>query len=215
MSIPLFHPTNKFSIYKTNDEQKIVHFKGHKIGLYYKLYSILRKKQNYNLRTATVCDITGRVLMCGGLNDIIEFLIDELKQEHKYTFSIENSDGGDVYHWCDDEETLVDKLSSIHQKFVDKIDGRQYINIKVINFNTKETYADTIPSLIAYFSRVVSQQKEQKEQNHMDVQNNLCVTLDFSEVLEEMKGKILFGDDKEKAEAKAILAYVATKLAEQ
>jgi|AGFT01.1.fsa_nt_gi hypothetical protein len=203
MPIPLFHETNTFTVYKKNEEQKTIHFTGHRVGLYYKLYSILRKKHNYHLHTATIRDITGRVLMNGNFFDIFSELVTQLTTEHKFVIADKNSDGGEILHWRDDEAGVLEQLKVLQEKYKFSGDARLFNKLKVINNSTRDNHYDILDNLIEIFTP--------KEV----VQSELSVHLNFEEVLVEMRPLILNGTDKEKIEAKAILAYVAQKLAEK
>ena len=205
MSVPLFHQNNSFSIYKNNEELKTIHFKGHKVGLYYKLYSILRKKHNYHLRTSTVMTQASQILMQGNFFDIYEALISELKDEHKFSIITRNSENGDVYHWCDDLVRVLERLEYLKEKYTRSADERLFVPVTVENNETGYKYIGTINELIESFST----------QEDAEDEAEFGVYLSFEEVLNEMRPLILKGTDKEKIEAKAILAYVATKLAEK
>lgn len=210
MSVPLFHPNNTFHIYKNNQDLKTINFSGHKVGLYYKLYSILRKKHNYHLRTATVMTLTSRILMQGNFFDIYEALISELKDEHKFSIITRNSENGDVYHWCDDTVRVLEQLEYFKEKYTRSADERLFVPVTVENNETGSKYIGTINELIETFST-----KEDADEETECEEAAFGVYLSFEEVLAEMRPLIMNGTDKEKIEAKAILAYVATKLAEK
>lgn len=205
MTVPLFHENNSFCIYKNNQELKTINFGGHKVGLYYKLYSILRKKHNYHLRTATIMSLTSRVLMQGSLHDIIFALVEELKNEHTYTITSVNSENGEVHHWRDDVEGVIQQLTVLKEKYTQSGDPRLYAKVRVTNNESCETRYDTLDELIHTFSTFETPADEEEAE--------FGVYLSFEEVLNDMRPLIMNGTDKEKIEAKAILAYVATKLA--
>lgn len=200
---PLFHESNTFTIYKNSQEQKTIHLTCHKVGLYYKLYSIWRKRHNYHTKTATIRDITGRVLMNGSLLDIIDRLIEELKTEHRFVIICANSEGGEVYHWRDDEKSLVEQLTKIVETYTGGGDPRLFTNVAVFDNKNEHKYFDKLENLIKIFST----------QSVEDEEEEFGVYLSFEEVLNEMRPLITNGTEKEKIEAKAILAYVAVKMA--
>ena len=209
MTVPLFHPNNSFHIYKNNEELKTISFSCHKVGLYYKLYSILRKKHNYHLRTDTVMTLTSRILMQGSFYDIFNMLIEELKTEHKYTIVAINSEGGEVYHWRDDCEGVLAQLNHLKEKYKRDGDNRLFGSHIVMNNEKDETFHGNLDYLIDLFSTTEYADVPEAEESEFGVY------LSFEEVLKEMRPLILKGTEKEKIEAKAILAYVATKLAEK
>lgn len=210
MSVPLFHENNSFHIYKNNQELKTINFRGHKVGLYYKLYSILRKKHNYHLRTATVMTLTNRILMQGSFYDIFNALIEELRTEHKYTIVSVNSEGGEVHHWRDDLDGVLLQLNTLKEGYTRSGDERLFSSHIVMNNEKDETFHGNLDYLIDIFEHNNAVQNVQEA----DVQEaEFGVYLSFEEVLNDMRPLIMNGTDKEKIEAKAILAYVATKLA--
>src|SRR6478609_9034419 len=210
MSVPLFNPNNTFTIYKKDEQLKTIHFNGHKVGLYYKLYSILRKKHNYHLGTSTVLSLTNRVLMTGNFFDIFAALIADLKDEHKYSIISSNSDNGEVYHWCDDKTRVVEQLQYLKEKYTRSGDPRLFATVAIDNNETGDTYNASLDELIEIFST-----KEDADEDTECEEAEFGVYLSFEEVLADMRPLIMNGTDKEKIEAKAILAYVATKLAEK
>lgn len=203
MKTILFHPQNEFCITKNNGEVKIIGFGGHKVGLYYKLYSIQRKSYNYSMRTAGIYSSTGKLLIGGCFSDIMAELIQELAREHKYCIEDSNSDGGTVIHWRDDEEGLVDQLQFLKEKYTTSGDPRLYSKVKVFNNQERTCTYETLEKQIEIYTKEETKEAE------------FGVYLSFEEVLAEMRPLIMNGTDKEKIEAKAILAYVATKLAEK
>lgn len=208
MTVPLFHPNNTFSIYyKNHKECKTIDFSGNKVCLYYKLYSILRKKNKYLLSTATVKTPTDCVLMKGSFFDIYEALLEELLNEHKYTIISNNSDGDEVYHWRNDLGGVLGQLTQLKEKFASSGDHRLLSQVVVIENEKNKSFQGNLDYLIELFST------QKVDEPESPGESELNVYLNFEEVLQEMRPLILNGTDKEKIEAKAILAYVATKLA--
>lgn len=204
MPIPLFHETNTFTVYKKNEELKRINFTGHKVSLYYKLYSVLKKKHDYHLQTSTVRDITGRVLMNGSFIDILMRLIEELKKKYKYSIISYNREGIEVYHWYDDEEGVASQLMNLKEKYTKSGDPRLFRKVQVLDNESQRSMYESLDDLIDMFRTT----KDAKEPE-------FGLYLSFEEVLEDMRPFIVNGSDKEKIEAKAILAYVAAKLVEK
>lgn len=212
MKTILFHPTNTFTIYKKSGEPKIHKFNCHKVGLYYKLYQILRKKDNYHLSTATIHSITGSRLANGNFHNIYQSLIAELNEEYKYSIITKNSVYDDVYHWREDSKTVKEFLENIKEKYTHSNDPRlcDIITVQEHEFGCKTTgYIDELISIFSCDGDVQSISTDNAEEAEFGVY------LDFEEVLKDMRQLILNGTEKEKIEAKAILAYVAQKLAEK
>lgn len=199
---PLFHESNTFTIYKNNQDLKTINFHCHKVGLYYKLYSIWRKRHNYHTKTSTVRDITGRVLMNGSLLDIIDRLVEDLNTEHKFTITAANSEGGEVRHWRDDEKAVVEQLTHMVETYTRNGDPRLFSPVEVIDHDSEKAYYENLNDLIQIFST-----------REDAAEAEFGVYLSFEEVLNEMRPLITNGTEKEKIEAKAILAYVAVKMA--
>lgn len=209
MSVTLFHANNSFHIYKNNYDLKTINFRGNKVGLYYKLYSILRKKHNYDLRTATIMTETNRILMQGSFSDIFNALIEELNTEHKYTIVSFNSEGGKVHHWRDDLDGVLLQLNTLKEGYTKRGDGRLFRSHIVMKNDEKlEIFDGNLEYLINLFEHDNAVQKDKED----DVQNDLVVHLNFVDVLNELRPLIKNGTEKEKIEAKAILSYVANKL---
>lgn len=217
MPIPLFHESNTFSIYKNNGEQKTINFTGHKVGLYYKLYKILRNSHKFNMPSTTVRDITGRVLSNGNFLDIYFELIDVLKSEHKYSIMTTNSVGEDLYHFRDEVDGVLQQLIHLRDTYTKNGDPRRFAYHTVVRRDDSSFMRNKLDYLILEYQKIADAEKAEKdgEDDCIDEvgEMGLGVYLEFDEVVNDMREQIKSGTDKEKIEAKAVLAYIATKIA--
>lgn len=218
MPIPLFHESNTFSIYKNNGEQKTINFTGHKVGLYYKLYKILRNSHKFNMSSTTVRDITGRVLSNGNFLDIYFELIDVLKSEHKYSIMTTNSVGEDLYYFRDEPEGVLHKLCDLRDKYNTKNgDPRRFAYHTVVRRDDESFIRNKLDYLILEYQKIADAENAEKAGDDDCIgevgEMGLGVYLQFDEVVNDMREQIKSGTDKEKIEAKAVLAYIATKIA--
>ncbi|WEM33537.1 hypothetical protein EJP02_476 [Escherichia phage EJP2] len=217
MPIPLFHESNTFTIYKNNGELKTIHFTGHKVGLYYKLYSILRKSHNFNMPSVTVRDITGRVLSNGNFLDIYFELIDVLKAEHKYSIMTTNSVGEDLYHFRDEPEGVLQQLKHLRDTYTKNGDPRRFEYHTVVRRDDSSFIRNKLDYLIIEYQKIADAENSEKAGETDCIgetgEMGLGVYLEFDEVVNDMREQIKSGTDKEKIEAKAVLSYIATKIA--
>lgn len=217
MPIPLFHESNTFSIYKNNGELKTIHFTGHKVGLYYKLYSILRKSHNFNMPSTTIRDITGRVLSNGNFLDIYFELIDVLKAEHKYSIMTTNSVGEDLYHFRDEVEGVLQQLIHLRDTYTKNGDPRRFEYHTVVRRDDSSFIRNKLDYLILEYQKIADAENAEKAGDNDCIgeagEMGLGVYLEFDEVVNDMREQIKSGTDKEKIEAKAVLSYIATKIA--
>lgn len=197
----LFNKGNYFSVPKVSGKPHQITFDMNISTIFYNLLHIQSNDKEFVLGKAAIYNADG-IPFFSGFDKILEAARKAASRVYKFTVCDLSPKVPD-YSFSMDEESLKVSITNIINTDI-TLDKKT--DLSVTDNETGVTRRGTVNEIYDHYFH---------EQNASKSVSPICVVLDMEEVLNEMRPLIQNGTDVEKSNAKAILAYVAAKLAQQ
>lgn len=202
----LFNKSNYFSVPKVSGSQYQISFDMNISTVFRDLLYVQRNDKQFVLGKAAIYNSDG-IPFFSDFDKILVAAREAVDKVYKFTIC-DHFQGRYDYRFCADEETLRMYLTNI---ITCDQEDKEESTLVVTNNSTGVEEAGSATELLALYFPELSIRTPVQEPSV----SPMSVVLDMQEVLNEMRPIIQNGTDVEKSNAKAILAYVATKLAKQ
>lgn len=197
----LFNKSNYFSVPKVSGSQYQISFDMNISTVFRDLLYVQRNDKQFLLGKAAIYNSDG-IPLFGDFDKILEAARSATSRVYKFTVCDLSQKVLDYSFYMDEESLKVSITNIINADIT--LDKKPHLSIT--DNETGETRSGTVNEIYDhYFHAQIAPKND----------STMSVVLDMEEVLNEMRPIIQNGTDVEKSNAKAILAYVAAKLAKQ